>query len=89
MLAGVNISINSINFTLALKSITTSTKFIKDIITIFVIFIGKVANISNNTMFRIDIPLKIFFISIKIKPINYNRIEILITYIYIYISGPT
>ena len=84
---GVNININSINFTLALKSITTSIRLAKNIITIFVIFIGKVANISNNTIFRINIPLKIFFTNITTKPIDYNRIKILITFIYIYVRS--
>ena len=84
---GVNIGINSINFILALKSITTSTRLVKDIIAIFVIFIGKVANISNNTIFRINILLRIFLISITIKPIDYNRIKILITFIYIYVQS--
>ena len=87
ILVGVNIGTSSINFTLALKSITTSIKFVKNIITIFIIFIGKVATISNNTIFRIDILLKIFLINIAIKPIDCNRIEMLITFIYIYVRS--
>ena len=70
-----------------MKSIITSTRLIKDIVIIFVIFVGKVANISNDAIFGIDIPLKIFFISIKIELIDCNRIEILITFIYIYVRS--
>ena len=70
-----------------MKNITTSTRLAKNIVTIFVIFIRKVANISNNAIFGIDIPLKIFLINIAIKPIDYNRIEMLITFIYIYVRS--
>ena len=87
VLAGVNIGASSINFTLALKSITTNTRFVKDIVAIFVIFIGKVANISNDAIFGIDVPLKIFFISIAIEPIDCDRIEMLITFICVYVRS--